>query len=150
MESPNTLRAWARIHAREHHVAGSRDPPLPDLRPGGVPPLVSHTRRGSSACRPTRAKGTRVTPDDHRDAVAPNNRDRARACRLISAMLSDDFDLVRHIIGEPQDAGDITRLILALSDEAVMALKHRTGINPQHVIDDRVQHFLGEAEQNGQ
>ncbi len=88
--------------------------------------------------------------DDHRDAVAPNYRDRARACRLVLAMLSEDFDLVKRIVGEPQTAGDVTHLILALADEVVYQLNRRTDINPLHFVEDRIQHFLGEAEKHGQ
>lgn len=56
--------------------------------------------------------------DDARDAVAPNFRDRARACRLILAVLSEDMDMVRHIIGEPQNTADVVHLIVTLADEA--------------------------------
>jgi hypothetical protein len=91
-----------------------------------------------------------MTEDDRRDSVAPNNRDRARALRPVLAMLSDDFDLVRHIIAEPQTAGDVTHLILALTDEFAMSLKRSTDSDPSRFMEDRIRHFLGEAEKHGQ
>jgi hypothetical protein len=87
---------------------------------------------------------------DNRDAIAPNLRDRARALRLVHAILSEDLDLVKHIIGEPQTTGDVVHLVLALADEAAMLLKKRTDVNPFHFVENRIWHFLGEAEKHGQ
>jgi hypothetical protein len=84
------------------------------------------------------------------NSVAPNFRDRARALRLVHAMLSDDLDLVKHIIGEPQTTGDVVHLVLALADEVVMLLRRRTDINPFHLVEDRIRAFLDHAEHYGQ
>jgi hypothetical protein len=88
--------------------------------------------------------------DDARDVFEPNFRDRARAVRLVHAVLSEDVDMMKLIVSEPKDAADITYLILSLADEVVVLLRRRTDINPFHLVEDRIRAFLDHAEHYGQ